>query len=139
MTQPAASKLLLQLEAMLGIPLFRHHPRGVEPTEAGVILTRHARLALAELRQAGDEIAELRSGLRGHVSLGTEAASAATLVPQAVVQLSSIHNGPAEIVSVVTRTVPGRTCANVSPSRSRCRPVRPGRRRVSHLPAGVAR
>jgi putative transposase len=58
--------------------------------------------------------------------------------PRATVQTSSVHNGCAEIVSVVTCTVPGRTCADVSPLRSRCRPVRPGRRRASHLPAGAA-
>ncbi|WP_433307488.1 IS110 family transposase [Actinoplanes sp. CA-030573] len=37
-----------------------------------------------------------------------------------------MHNGSAETISVVTRTVPGRTCADASPSRSRYRPVRPG-------------
>lgn len=58
--------------------------------------------------------------------------------PQTVVQTSSVHNRRAEMVSVVTRTVPGRTCADASPLRSRCRPVRPGRRRASHLPAGAA-
>ncbi len=58
--------------------------------------------------------------------------------PQTTVQTSSVHNDPAEIVSVVTCTVPGRAYADVSPSRSRRRPVRPGRRRVSHLPAGAA-
>ncbi len=61
-----------------------------------------------------------------------------TVWERTVVQTSSIHNGRAEIVSVVTRTAPGRTCADASPPRSRCRPVRPGRRRASHLPAGAA-
>ena len=58
--------------------------------------------------------------------------------PATIVQTSSIHNGAAGIVPVVTRTAPGRTYADASPSRSRCRPVRPGRRRASHLPAGAA-
>jgi transposase-like protein len=58
--------------------------------------------------------------------------------PKTIVQTSSVHNDRAEMVSVVTCTAPGRTCADASPSRSRCRPVRPGRRRASHLPAGAA-
>jgi putative transposase len=58
--------------------------------------------------------------------------------PMTIVQTSSVHNGGAEIVSVVTRTAPDRTCADASPSRSRCRPVRPGRWRASHQPAGAA-
>jgi transposase-like protein len=61
-----------------------------------------------------------------------------TVWDKTIVQTSSIHNGWAEIVSVVTRTAPDRTCANASPSRSRCRPVRPGRWWASHLPAGAA-
>lgn len=32
MTQPAASKLLAEMESLLGVPLFERHARGVEPT-----------------------------------------------------------------------------------------------------------
>jgi Transposase, Mutator family len=35
-----------------------------------------------------------------------------TVWPQTVVQTSSMHNRLAEMISVVTRTVPGRTCAD---------------------------
>ena len=87
MTQPAASKLLHQLEMMLSAPLFVRHPRGVEPTESGEILLRHARVALAELRHARDSLTALRTGLAGHVRVGTEAASAIALVPRAVALL----------------------------------------------------
>ncbi len=55
-----------------------------------------------------------------------------------VVQTSSVHLECGGIVSPVTDTAPGRTCANVIPARSRCRPVRLGRWRASHLPAGAA-
>lgn len=87
MTQPAASKLLHQLEATLGVTLFARHARGVEPTAYGAILVRHARTAITELRHAQDEIAALRSGLSGQVAIGTEATAATTLVPRAVVLL----------------------------------------------------
>jgi DNA-binding transcriptional LysR family regulator len=87
MTQPAASKLLHQLETTLGVPLFVRHARGVEPTEYGEILARHARTAITELVHAQDEVAALRSGLAGHVAIGTEATSATTLVPRAVALL----------------------------------------------------
>jgi putative transposase len=58
--------------------------------------------------------------------------------PAAIVQTSSVHNGRAGVVPVVTCTAPGRTYADASPSRSSCRPVRPGRRQASHRPAGAA-
>jgi transposase-like protein len=62
----------------------------------------------------------------------------ANVWPYAIVQTSSVHNVCAEIVSVVTCTVAGRTYADPSPSRSRCRPVRPRRWRASHRSAGAA-
>ncbi len=55
-----------------------------------------------------------------------------------VPQTSSVQLEGGGIVSPVTDTAPGRTCANVIPARSRCRPVRLGRWRASHLPAGAA-
>ena len=53
-------------------------------------------------------------------------------------QTSSVHHGCGGRVPSVTRAVSVRTCADVLPSRSRCRPVRPGRWRALHLPAGAA-
>jgi DNA-binding transcriptional LysR family regulator len=52
-TQPAASKLLRELEETLGVELFVRHTRGVEPTWYGEILVRHAP-ALEELKHAFD-------------------------------------------------------------------------------------
>ena len=57
MTQPAASKLLAEMESLLGVKLFERHARGVEPTWYGQVLVRHARTALTELSRAHDEIA----------------------------------------------------------------------------------
>jgi DNA-binding transcriptional LysR family regulator len=84
LTQPAASKFLTGLEDALGFALFTRHARGVEPTPYGEILVRHARGALAELRQAHEELAAARSGLSGDVSIGTTVTSATNLVPTAV-------------------------------------------------------
>ena len=56
MTQPAASKLLKELEDMLGVPLFDRLPRGMRATWYGETMIRHARMALASLSQAHDEI-----------------------------------------------------------------------------------
>ena len=89
LTQPAASKLLTGLEEALGVALFTRHARGVEPTPYGEILVRHARGALAELRQAHEELTAARSGLAGDVSIGTAITSATNLVPMAVVALKN--------------------------------------------------
>ena len=58
--------------------------------------------------------------------------------PATIVQTSSVHHEGGGMVPSVTCAVSVRTCADVLPSRSRCRPVRPGRWRALHLPAGAA-
>ena len=58
--------------------------------------------------------------------------------PLTTTQTSSVHHEGGGMVPSVTCAVSVRTCADVLPSRSRCRPVRPGRWRALHLPAGAA-
>ena len=70
MSQPAASKLLKDLEDMLGVSLFERQPRGMRPNWYGETMIRHARIALSSLREAGQEVDALKAGLSGHVSLG---------------------------------------------------------------------
>ncbi|WP_045995457.1 LysR family transcriptional regulator [Loktanella sp. S4079] len=71
MTQPAASRLLSELEKTADCKLYERHPRGVTLTEAGVLLAAHARTTLQELDNAYDEIALINSGARGVVRIGT--------------------------------------------------------------------
>lgn len=87
MTQPAASKLLAEMEDLLGVPLFERHARGVEPTWYGQVLIRRARSALSEIGRAQDEIAALRSGRTGQAAIGTVVNPGTNLVPQAVAAL----------------------------------------------------
>jgi DNA-binding transcriptional LysR family regulator len=84
MTQPAASKMLAEMESLLGVPLFERHARGVEPTRYGQVLIRRARSALSEIGRAQDEIAALSSGRMGQASIGTVVNPGTNLVPQAI-------------------------------------------------------
>ncbi|HTT12084.1 MAG TPA: LysR substrate-binding domain-containing protein [Burkholderiaceae bacterium] len=86
-SQPAASKLLAELEDALGVRLYERHARGVEPTWYGEILTRHLRSATSEIRRAEEEISALKSGLAGTASIGTVVTPATSLVPLAVAEL----------------------------------------------------
>jgi putative transposase len=58
--------------------------------------------------------------------------------PLACVQTLSIHNGSDRMARSATCVVAVRTYANVSPSRSKCRPVRPPWGRIVNQPAGAA-
>lgn len=86
-TQPAASKLLKDLEDMLGVSLFDRMPRGMRPTWYGETMIRHARVALASLGQAHDEIQALKAGSFGQVSVGAITAPGLSLLPMAVALL----------------------------------------------------
>jgi DNA-binding transcriptional LysR family regulator len=91
MTQPGASKLLSELEDSLGVPLFTRHARGIEPTQYGEIMMRHARSALAEMDRAQDEITALRSGLAGQCTVGAVVSAGVRLAPAAIVLLKQQH------------------------------------------------
>ena len=91
MTQPAASKLLKDLEDMLEVKLFDRLPRGVRPTWYGETMIRHARMALASLSQAHEEIDALKAGRFGSVSVGSITAPAITMLPDAVAHLKAAH------------------------------------------------
>jgi DNA-binding transcriptional LysR family regulator len=98
MTQPAASKLLREVEEALEVKLFDRHARGVTPTWYGEILVRHARLALSAIGLAQDEIANLKAGFSGRANIGTVTGPATNLVPQAVAQVKNRH--PAMLIGV---------------------------------------
>lgn len=69
-SQPAASRILHDLEAEIGTALFDRHPTGMEPTAAGLVFERHARSALTELETMSAELQHLKSGEIGAVRVG---------------------------------------------------------------------
>jgi len=87
MTQPAASKLLRELEEIFGVTLFEREARGVTPTWYGEILIRHARSVLGEISRAQEEIVALKAGTTGQARVGTVLNPGTNLVPMAVAQL----------------------------------------------------
>jgi DNA-binding transcriptional LysR family regulator len=88
MSQPAASKLLKDLEEMMGVPLFERLPRGMTPTWYGEAMIRHARIALASLGEAGAEIEALKGGWAGSVAVGAIAGPAMSLLPTALARIT---------------------------------------------------
>ena len=56
LTQPTVTKALQDVESTLGLKLFERTNRGIEPTEYGEIFARHAKVVLAQLRHAAEEL-----------------------------------------------------------------------------------
>ena len=91
MTQPAASRLLKELEDVLEVRLFDRTPHGMHATLYGEVMIRHARMVLSNLDQAHNEISALRAGLAGQVQIGAIAAAAATMVPLAIARVKALY------------------------------------------------
>jgi len=87
MTQPAASKQLKDLEELLDVQLFERNTRGVVPTIFGEAMIRHARMALATLSNAHDDLTALKAGLVGQVNVGAIMTPSVTLLPKAVTRV----------------------------------------------------
>ena len=87
MTQPAASRLLAELERTVGAPLYNRNARGVTLTLAGDALAAKAREMLHGLDAVQHEIAALASGERGAVRIGSVTGPAVELVLPAIREL----------------------------------------------------
>lgn len=103
MTQPAASRMLADLERIVGARLTQRHSRGVSLTPAGARLAERARAMLRDLGLAGREVRDLDRGRLGTVNLGSVSGPSLELV--------------LPIVRGLERTGPGlRVRVNVQPS-----------------------
>ncbi len=92
-SQPAASRLLGEIEAILKVPLCARVARGVELTQYGETLARRARTIFLELRETAREINELKTGSGGSVSIGSVTGPALNLAVPAIRQVSTAYPG----------------------------------------------
>lgn len=105
MTQPAASKMLRELEDMLDVILFERMPRGVKPTFYGDALVRHARAVLGSLDQAQEELIALRAGRLGHVAVGAITSPGVRVLPPAIAAVKRMHANVRITVEIDTSNV----------------------------------
>lgn len=89
LSQSAISQQIAGLEKAVGIPVF-DRPGGPRPptlTPAGRLLLRHAAAVLDRLAVASEELAELRAGTSGRLSIGTFQSVSVQLLPQVLGRL----------------------------------------------------
>ena len=91
LSQPAASKLLIDLETAMKQPLFDRVGRGLVPNLYGEILMRRASAVLSELDGARDEVNAMRDGRRGRVAIGSIDAAISPLLADTVAFLQEAH------------------------------------------------
>lgn len=92
-TQPNATRLLQELEKILGVVLFERTKAGLIPTEHGRVMVRHARVLLADLEHARRELDAVSEGLAGTVRIGTLNSNDPSFLASAVADLESATEG----------------------------------------------
>lgn len=83
-SQPAATKMIQDLELDFEVKLLERNNRGVVPTVFGESLIRHGKLIFAQVSSAAQELDDLNEGNSGRVVIGTLLAASPTLLPAAV-------------------------------------------------------
>ncbi|RUR71269.1 LysR family transcriptional regulator [Variovorax guangxiensis] len=99
-TQPAVSKMLAAIEKGVEAPLFERTARGLEPTEYGVVLVRHAREIMESLGNAHAEFQDIGEGRLTRVALGVLPSTAVFLIPRLVAALEGEANATGVAISV---------------------------------------
>ncbi|WP_226574912.1 LysR family transcriptional regulator [Acuticoccus sediminis] len=84
MTQSTGSKMLMDVEAMVGCPLFVREPRGMRVTEMGELFVAHAREQLGRLKRFEEGFLAMRQGGYGTLVVGAIMGSAPDLVATTV-------------------------------------------------------
>lgn len=102
LSQPAVSMQIRQLEDHLGLPLFASAGRGLQLTEAGEEVYRHARAMIQQLDELGEILDRLKGLERGRLTLS--AISTATyFVPQLLGTFSRRYPGITVSLDVTNR------------------------------------
>lgn len=87
----AVSLALRELERHAGAPLFTRQPQGVALTYAGRRLLAHARLILAQVDRAEEEIEQIRGLKGGAVTVGVTPWVSQTILPRALMDFQRLR------------------------------------------------
>jgi DNA-binding transcriptional LysR family regulator len=93
LSQPAVSKMLREIEAVFGAPLFERSRSGVQPNALGQAAIRRATVICNEVALTEDEIGALRSGASAVLRIGTF--SITSIATEAIARLRALHPGVA--------------------------------------------
>lgn len=102
LSQPAATKMLHEIEETLGVQLFERLPRGMRPTVFGESVINYAQLMLADLDNLRKQLVAQEAGAVGEVSVGSIMAPAPGLLTRTIIELRARY--PLIKISVVIDT-----------------------------------
>lgn len=102
LSQPAATKMIQDLETDFEVQLFTRTNRGVVPTMFGDSLIRNGKLVFAQIAHAAQELDDLVEGTAGRIVVGTLLAASARVLPMAIETI--LRERPDLVVKVVEGT-----------------------------------
>lgn len=136
LTAAAVNQQVLNLEAIVGMPLFDRLPRGMKLTSAGEIMVAAVRRSQRDFDNALAQVEDLRSLRRGHVSIGVSPSTAEYLLPEVIVDVQRDHPGLTFNVRAANGETLLRWLANGEIDVAYClrRPAPPGVQEVKAVP-----
>lgn len=105
MTQPAATKMLQDMEEIVGLKLFERESRGLRATPYGEVLIRYAQGVFSDLVGVRDELIAIQSGNIGKIRIGSIMAPTPQLLSDTLIQLKSKHPRLAPNIQIGTSDV----------------------------------
>jgi len=85
-TQPALSHWLIDMEDLVGVPLFLRG-RTLSLTDTGRVLWRYAQRVLGDTARTGEEVEAMKHGILGCLRVGTILSATPVLLPRAIAAL----------------------------------------------------
>ncbi|WP_406422200.1 LysR family transcriptional regulator [Streptomyces sp. NBC_00873] len=92
-TQPAISQQMKALERAVGTPLFVRVGRGLQLTDAGEVLARHASGILGQIEAAHEQMNAITRLKAGRIRVCAFPSANAALLPAAVARITAHHPG----------------------------------------------
>jgi DNA-binding transcriptional LysR family regulator len=105
LTQPAATKMLRDMEDVTALKLFDRLSRGVLPTAYGEVMIRYAQVVFSDLAGVRDELAAIESGNVGKIRIGAIMAPAPQLLTDVLLAIKRKHPRLAPTVQLDTSDV----------------------------------
>lgn len=89
MTQPSATKLLKDVETLMGMPLFVRHSRGLAPTALGDEVVAYSQALIGQMGHFTADLDAKRHGGHGTLSVGAIMGATPDVVAPAVAQMKA--------------------------------------------------
>lgn len=105
MSQPAATKMLRDMEDLIGLKLFERGRRGLQATAYGEVMTRYAQGVAADLTGVRDELLAIHSGHIGKIRVGAIMAPVPQLLTHTLLDVKRDHPRLAISIQVDTSDV----------------------------------